>query len=132
MVKRCCPALALLLITALGCKDGPVKYTLTGVVEIDGQAVEEGDMTFLPDDKEMSPEGARIQSGKYSVLIAPGAYTVKINAPKKVPLLPGETSAYGDKEKLINAVPEHYNEQGKLTANVKESTTIDFKLSSKN
>jgi hypothetical protein len=119
------------VLAAVGCGSGPVKHQVTGVVELDGEPVLEGDMTFLPKDKNLPPEGARILGGKYTVAITGGVYSVKINAPKKVALLPGETSAYGDKEKTINAIPAHYNDENKLVADVKGPGQIDYKLTTK-
>ncbi len=118
---------------AAGCgKDGPVKHTVTGAVELDGVPLTEGDLTFLPKDKNLHPEGARIKDGKYAVAIRPGTYTVKIIGPtKKVPLEPGESSAYGDKEKVVNTVPAHYNEETTLTVEIKDDTPKDFKLTTK-
>src|SRR5262245_49366660 len=115
-----------------GCSSGLRKHTVTGVVEIDGDPVPEGQLTFEPDDKKLPPEGAKITNGKYSVAIADGSYKVKIIATKKVPLAKGEAAGTpGETEKLVSIIPDHYNAQNPIKAEVKGASTVDFKLSKK-
>ena len=97
------------LAVVLGCGgSGPGKSAVNGTVKIEGTPVDEGELTFQPKDKGKTPEGARIKNGSYSVRIAPGTYTVQVNATKKVPLAAGEVSASGEKEKLVSIVPARY------------------------
>src|SRR4051794_39842498 len=98
LVAACCTAAA---AAAAGCGDGQGKAAVTGTVKLDEHPITEGELTFLPKEKGKAPEGARIQDGAYSVRIAPGSYTVQVQATKKVPLDPGEESASGEKDKLV-------------------------------
>jgi hypothetical protein len=120
------------LLLIVGCdRGGPVKHKVHGVVELDKQAIAEAELTFLPDDKNLPPEGARVHDGKYEQMIAAGTYKVKIHAPKKVPLEPGEAAGTpGEKEKIINLIPEHYADHPP-TAEVKGPGEINFRLESK-
>jgi len=127
-------ALVLLAGMALvsGCSSSIPKHKVTGSVEIDGQPVAEGQLAFQPTDSKLPAEGATVKDGKYSANLAPGSYKVKLTATKKVPLAPGEaTGTPGEKDKLVSIVPDHYNDQNPLTAEVKGAGEIDFKLTSK-
>ena len=116
----------------LGCGPGIAKHKVTGNVDIDGQPLTEGQLTFQPIDTKVPPEGTAIKGGKYSVDIAAGSYKVRVIATKKVPLAPGEsTGTPGEKEKLVSIIPEHYHDQNSLTAEVKGPGEINFNMTSK-
>jgi hypothetical protein len=118
-------------LSLLGCSTGPTKHKVTGVVELDGQPIPEGEVTFLSDTKDVPSEGARIKDGKYEAQLATGAYKATFQASKSVPLAPGEaTGTPGEKEKLVSLIPAYYDSNPQ-PADVKGPTQIDFKLSSK-
>ena len=119
-----------LTILFVGCSSGPTKYDVTGTVDVDGVTVNDGQVTFEPKDKGLRAD-APIKNGKYRVPVAAGSYQVKIFAQKKVPLEPGEPSGTpGEKEKIVNMMPQHYNDGQPLTAEIKGKATIDFKVKS--
>jgi hypothetical protein len=120
------------LVLCLGCgNSGPRTSPVTGVVELDGDALTEGDMTFLPKGSGGRAAGARVKDGKYAADVEDGTYSVKITASKKVPLGPGEPSVSGEKEKLVSIIPARFNEKTELTIEVKGATQKDFKLTKK-
>lgn len=123
-------AFACFALVLVGCERGLVKHKVTGVVEMDGQPVPEGTLTFRPSDPNLPPEGAPIANGRYTVIIADGAFKVEVFIQKKVPLGPGESSPYNDNMKIINGVPQHYIDNPP-TADVKGPGEIHFKLKSK-
>jgi hypothetical protein len=133
-MNRCFLLVVCCCLVAVGCGKGGGKYTVTGVIELDGQPVPEGsDITFESKDKNVASEGARTTAGgKYTVEISPGKYAVKIYAPKKVPLGPNDTPAYpGEKEKTVNMMPERYYDKTELSADIDGAKQIDFKLTTK-
>ena len=121
---------AFLAMALAGCDRGPVRHKVSGVVDLDGQPVVEGTLTFRPTDPNLPPEGAPIANGKYNVAIVAGTFKVEVFIQKKVPLGPGESSPYGDNKKIINGVPDHYNDNPPI-ADVKGSGEINFNLKSK-
>jgi hypothetical protein len=121
-------------IIGAGCSgggSGKTKYTISGKVELDGKALEEGDITFIPKTEGLHPGGGKINGGSYSVELEDGNYSVKIVAMKRVPLAKGEPSVSGEKDKLVSIIPDRYNEKTELTAQVSGATRKDFQLKSK-
>jgi len=125
LLLSCC-----LATLTLGCGGGLATYGLTGIVDLDGTPLREGEITFLPKDPKLRPGGSRIKDGNYTVELEKGTYEVKIHATKSVPLEPGEPSVSGEKEKLVSIIPERYNEKTELTVQVTGNDKKNFSLKS--
>jgi hypothetical protein len=74
---------ALLLPLAGGCgASGPVRHEITGKVTYKGEPVEEGIISFEPEDGQASKDGATILHGEYRIPkdkgLFPGRYRVSI------------------------------------------------------
>jgi hypothetical protein len=103
--------------------------TVTGDVTFDDTPVAEGSIKFVPDDKNLPPEGDTIKNGKYQVKLKPGRYKVEIRAIREIP---GKKGPMGTEAATEEYIPAKYNEQTELTADVgKGSDKIDFPLKSK-
>ncbi len=83
-VVRRSTAAALGIATVLGAAGcgGPVKRAITGNVTLDGQALDEAVIMFIPLDIQAGKTGAAIKSGRYEVTrdvgLIPGRYRVEI------------------------------------------------------
>ena len=119
------------IFVLVGCNQGPTKHKIFGAVKLDDEVVSEAELTFLPDDRDIAPEGAQLRDGKYEQNVPAANYRVKIFAPKKVPLDPGEPSGTpGDKEKIVNRIPVYYDENPP-TIEITGPGEVNFQLSSK-
>jgi hypothetical protein len=129
-------ALLLGLLIFTGCnKDN--RGAVSGQVTLDGVPLESGSIAFIPIEGTASPSaGATVEKGAYAIPVAlgpmPGNFRVEIHSPKKT----GKKSLASSPappntwiEESIEAVPEKYNKQSKLRAEVKPgSNTFDFEL----
>jgi hypothetical protein len=128
-----------MLLLGCGRKEysGDRRMPLAGKVTVDGQPMQMGVVSFLPQDESGRVSGGPIQDGAYSVPEAMGAtagkYRVEIhwNKPtgKKIrnPM---------DKDEMLDemteGLPEKYHANSELTAEVSpQQTTFDFNLKSK-
>jgi hypothetical protein len=121
------PCLLVLLLT--GCTGGPTKHPVSGTVDIDGNPISDGVIAFVPKEQSAGVTRAEavIKNGKYSLPIVAASYTVQLTAQKKVPLEEGEAAGTpGEKEKIVNVMPERYNDGNPLTADIKGPGTFDF------
>ena len=125
------PALmALLIVVTAGCASGPRVYEVTGTVTLDGDALSEGYITFIPEDKEFGSEAAKVVDGKYTVKIKGGKQKVEIRATRVVPGKKDPMGTGGDVKE--NYIPERYNLKTELSAEVGEGKTEhSFPLKSK-
>lgn len=125
---------------AAGCggrADGIPREPVSGTVSLDGQPLESGSITFLPEGSGPSA-GGPIQGGSFTLPRAdgpaPGPHRVEVMAirptGRKVPNPddPGQMI-----EETYNAVPPRYNLRSELTAEVKAGAEnkFDFTLSGK-
>lgn len=131
--------LVLLAALACGCGAPRTTATLTGVVSIDGQPVDNGSIGFYP----VPHEGRRAarsagstidKEGGYRAEILPGRFRVEISSSRVV----GRRKTYPDmadsplEEILEERIPAAYNSATKLSADiVLETTRLDFELESK-
>ena len=130
----------LLLALVLGCGKreytGPRRMPLSGKVTVDGEPMQMGVISFLPQDETGRVSGGPIKDGSYSVPEAMGAtagkYRVEIhwNKPtgKKIrnPMDKDEML-----DEMMEGLPEKYHEKSELTVEVNEKqTTFDFDLKS--
>jgi hypothetical protein len=116
------------LVLAVGCSSDKRSVEATGKVTYNSEAMPKGDITFIPEDKSVAPEAGVIKDGTYKVKVQPGKYRVEIRAVrptgKQIPSAarPGETEP-----EVADYVPEEYNTNSSLTADVSSAkTTFDF------
>lgn len=109
------------LLTAAGCgKSAATKLDVSGTVKYDGQDVEDGYITFVPADTSVGPEAGPIKDGKYTAKVVAGKNTVKIQATRVVP---GKKGPMGE-DYVGQYIPEKYNEQSELDAEVGVGKTV--------
>jgi hypothetical protein len=115
--------LALLLISA-GCSQSDL-LPVAGVVTLDGQAVEEGHITFFPESPTVAPNAGKIAGGKYHLLSKPGKMRVSIQAYRN-------TGKRDDEGFIVSEsyIPRRYNKQSELTVEVTQDgeNHFDFNL----
>jgi hypothetical protein len=131
----CCALLcgALVLSPLTGCgKSGPVRCEVTGTVHFKNQPLDEGIITFEPQDGQGTQDGAQILNGEYRIPRAkglhPGRYKIIIiagdgttgggNAEPSAPR-PGATPG---KERI----PPEYNQKSKVIKEVTEQGPNEF------
>jgi len=126
--------LAVFLLVFSGCGYGDKdKVPVQGRVLFDGASVDGGAITFIPAANPKEPwAGGRITGGKYSLPagkgLTPGTYRVQISWKQKTGK---QVPTPGDKENLRDemreTIPEKYNKNTTLTAELKASAnTVDF------
>jgi hypothetical protein len=115
-------AVALLSLAVLfGCGGdvGPEKHDVSGTVSYDGQAVAEGQITFIPEDTSVGGEGGEIKDGRYAAKARAGKNKVEIWATRVVP---GKKGPMG--EDLVEPyIPEKYNDKTTLSVEVGSGKT---------
>ena len=125
-----------LCCVASGC--GSQAIVVEGNVTLDGQGVDTGSISFEPSDRNGPEFGGAIANGAYKIVsppgTAPGTRTVRIRASRKtgrkLPAGPPFPPSMMIDE--IEPVPKRYNDDSKLTAELKAggSNHIDFPLDS--
>jgi hypothetical protein len=126
-----------LSLALLGCGEdpyqGPQRYPLTGTVTFNGEPVDGGAISFIPQGGKENPTGGTITGGKYSVAEDRGAnagkYRVEITWPKPT----GKKVKSEDTGEMVDVtaevIPPKYNTMSELTADVSETnTTFNFDL----
>ena len=115
----------------LGCgESGPAK--VSGKVSLDGQPIEEGRISFLPQGGDGTTAEAVIAGGAYTAEVPPGKKVVQIIGMR----VTGERPAYaGDPNSPMiktteNFVPAKFNDKSELEREITGSTTMDFELKS--
>ena len=129
--------LAVLCLTFAGCGGrnypGEQRFPLSGSVTVDGQPMEAGVISFLPQG-EGRVSGGPIKGGTYSITEETGAtagnYRVEIHwsKPTGKKLLDPDT---GEEimDELKEGLPDKYHKNSELTAEVSaDMTTFDFDL----
>ena len=107
--------LATLVLALTGCgSSGPKKFDVTGTVKYDGKDVEDGFITFTPDDKTVGPEAGPIKNGKYTVKANGGKNKVKIQANR---LVPGKKGPMGE-DAIEPYIPTKYNDSTTLEVDI--------------
>lgn len=104
------------ILVTLGCSSEPQKFTVTGMVTLDGIPVHDGSVIFSPMDGGSLVATGKVIDGNYELECVPGEKNVKIA---------GFTSAN-------KVIPWTYvTDPTGLSASVNEDAQIDFDLSSK-
>ena len=123
---------ALLAVSPLGCGGGTNLKEISGQVTLDGQPIESGSITFVPEGKGTA-EGANLVGGKYTVSVSPGKLKVSISATRPHPTekVPDANPDAPMVPKMVQYIPAKYNEATELTITVeKGGSTHDFQLKS--
>ena len=129
----------IVIVAMVGCggEIGPARYPISGEVKIDGQPLESGTITFLPESKQIAVS-SEFSSGLYSFRRSEGPtagrYLVEIVSVKPTgkiirhPDLPSETL-----EEVRNIIPTQYNTKTLLKVEVKPDieNKFNFELSSR-
>ena len=97
-----------------GC--GPSLATIQGAVTVDGRPLENGVISFVPDDGQGDSTTANVQSGKYHLQATPGKKRVQISAP----VVAGRRQEYNSPdapwvEITKESLPDHYHANTQLT-----------------
>jgi hypothetical protein len=133
--------LAALCLFASGCGgnrgySGERRFSLSGKVTVDGEPMESGVISFLPQDKGGRVSGGPIKGGTYEVPEAMGAtagiYRVEVRWNK--PTGRRVKDAYGEEimDEYKEGLPARYHSDSELTAEVSaKQTKFDFDLKSK-
>lgn len=119
----------LMLVTFVGCgPGGPDTYPVQGTVTYDGKPVKEGDILFIPNDASLAAEGGKIIDGKYEMVSKAGVCLVKISALN----IDENTEWVSGSPIASNYIPERYNQQTILTADITadNDNQFDFALTS--
>ena len=130
----------LLGVALVGCGgggyDGPPRIPLTGKVSLDGEPIDGGSISFIPQSDKQRVAGGPIVAGAYSLPEEQGAnegsYRVEIRWPRPTGKKFKDSDTGEMLDQVDEAVPMKYNGKSELTADVSaEKTTFDFDLKSK-
>jgi len=115
-------AAALMIPTGCG---GAATYKVTGTVTWQGKEVEDGQITFLPEDGSLHPATAKIVNGRYEARVPAGRSKVEISAQRDL----GYDAAMHQNVKQ-SYIPAEYHALSKLTIDVQKNDTnnVDFHL----
>lgn len=121
-----------LFIGLSGCGSGGKSLDVEGTVLLNGKDLEEGDITFVPEDKNLKAEGGKIANGKFRLKAPIGKCKVEIRATRVVPgkTQPSAAGPDAPPEPLRESiVPAKYNDQTTLNADVGPGkTTFKYEL----
>jgi hypothetical protein len=129
--------LILVLICITGCSgaSGPKRFPIEGSVTLDGQPLETGSVTFVPQGGSTATS-ATIENGAFfadeKTGLPPGNYRVEIMSTRKTGRkIPGP-GPDGQVDEVEQIIPARYNTQSELVAGVedKETNRFEFELSS--
>jgi hypothetical protein len=124
--------LAVLSVSLAGC--GGSAASATGTVTYDGTPIDDGTINFVPEKSDgRKPVGEKITNGKYEIPsgrgLAAGKYKVEITWTKAAGPRKGEKVDPDVTSGSNQALPDKYNKQTTLTADVKAgSNEINFPL----
>src|SRR4051794_2441013 len=104
-------AWVVLLLILAGCGDGKMA-TVSGTVQLDGQPVKDGAISFIPADGQGPTAGSMVKDGQYSAQVPIGLMKVSLSAPKVV----GHKKVYATPNSpempvTAEAIPARYNEK---------------------
>jgi hypothetical protein len=119
-------------LTGCGPKEAPTG-TVRGEVTLDGVPLAAGNIQFRPLAGDAGTGGTEIKEGKFEAVVPVAKMRVEITANKVV----GKRKAYDSPEspvvdEVVELIPQRYNVNSELTADVKEgSQTVRYDLKSK-
>ncbi|MFQ3593798.1 MAG: hypothetical protein SNJ82_11525 [Gemmataceae bacterium] len=118
-----------LLLLIISCSPPPrLIVKIQGNITYDGEPVEVGIISFLPIEGKGVSGGGPITKGKYyvdpDVRLLPGTYRVEIRWPKPTGEINKE-AGYGQSPIVVaEAIPEKYNKESILTAEVEAGENV--------
>jgi hypothetical protein len=119
----------LLIATGAGC--APPTYDIHGKVTLDGVAVPDAQITFVPADEKLGASFIRgDKDGHYRILLRKGDYTVRIAAQKSIPA-PAGTVAYNGRpveKTIVDVLPIKYGAESQLRTTVNGAAPVNFEL----
>ena len=120
----------LLLLALAGC--APPTFEVKGQVTLDGSAVPDAQIQFVPTDATLGPSFSRAdKDGRYRIALLKGDYKVRILAQKSAPAPEGAVGRGGKPlEKVtVDALPSKYSTDSDLKTTVTgPAGEVDFKL----
>ena len=134
----CLAAFCLAVLAGCGGSEGCPRLQLEGTVTLDGKPLTEGHIRFIPiPDTERAMVGAKISEGRFVIPAEkgalPGKFRVEIGSSRKTGRkVPG--GVMGElTDEYVQFLPERYNSQSHLTAEVTASgpNRFEFALKSK-
>jgi len=126
-------AAVLLLVVATGCgRSGPTLVPVSGSVTFDGQPVETGEIVFRAVDGAVTSGAGPIVAGRYAARAPVGSKRVEIIATRPARGAAAKPSISGEPTAAEMFVPDRYNAESTLTAEVTAGgpNEFDFTLTS--
>jgi len=116
---------AVALLALLGGCGGTPTYKVIGAVTWQGKEVEDGQITFLPEDGNLHPATAKIVNGRYEARVPAGRSRVEISAQRDL----GYNAAMHQNVKE-SYIPAEYHALSRLTIDVQrnDDNSVDFHL----
>ena len=114
-----------------GCgRGGPVLVPVTGRVTFDGRPVETGEIIFRAVDGAVASGAGPIASGRYEARVPVGTKRVEVIATRQGAARPEKPGGSGEPPPVQMYVPDRYNAQSELTAEVTAAgpNEFDFEL----
>jgi hypothetical protein len=135
-------AVIFLGLICIGCSgksyDGPPRYSLSGVVTLDGAPVTAGTISFLPDGHDGRVSGGQIVDGKYDIPSEygpnAGAYLVKVNWLRPTGKKTIDSDTQQEVDVVEETIPDRYHRKTELRVTVSDQPGVqafDFELVSK-
>lgn len=119
------------LVVLVGCNTGPRTHVVRGTVSLDGEPIEEGEITFTPEGGVHGPTQGKIKAGQYEFKAVEGMNKVHFSAAK---IKPGGAKGAAGEPVPEDYLPERYHVgKSKQTAEVKAGgeNKFDFPLKTK-
>lgn len=123
--KLAITTMLLVILSGSGCRNsGPARFVVSGTVTIDGKALSSGTATFVPEDRSLRSEMAKIVRGQFNLRAGAGTYRVKIEATEVDPTR--RTPEGGPIYRSV--VPARYNVDTELRVVVSATEPNDFEF----
>jgi hypothetical protein len=108
--------LVAMVLMGAGCDRGPRRYAVSGTVTFDGQPVERGEVSLVPDVAAQAPEGGPIEAGRFQFQALAGKKTVRIRGSRPLPPERQDNPEMG----LLyeDFIPARYNRESTLIVEV--------------
>jgi len=116
-----------------GCSTAPAPQEIHGVITLDDQPVADGHVRFTSEEGKGPSAEVFIKDGNYTAKLFAGNYRVEIYAPRSQGKMTGRPRGPGaNASATVETIPDKYNKESKLTAEVKpEVHEIPFQLTTK-
>ena len=142
VVRRFFPLLLICgaLLLASGCSNGDTysRLMVNGTVNLDGEPLATGSITFFPETEGAVATGGKIENGEFVIAkdqgLPAGSYKVSITSTISTPSIPNGPDNPIDNPPIVKSlVPKQYNSETTLKAEVHDAADnfLAFDLSSK-